>query len=128
VGDSTCLHLTGKTPFAWRKAPEWSACQAEYVRRASFALLAALAVHDTQAGDQPFLSALQLIRKYSADQRNYVRKAVNWALRQIGKRNAALRAAAIETAAGLVVCPSRSARWIGSDALRDLSSSRNRQR
>ena len=128
VCDSTCLHLICETPFAWRKVKEWSACSDEYVRRAGFALLAALAVHDKPAADKPFRAALRLVRKHAGDDRNYVKKAVNWALRQIGKRNAALRQAAIAQAAELAASASRSARWIGADALRELNSARSKPR
>jgi len=120
VCDSACLSLLWNTPFAWRKVREWSACDAEYVRRAAFALIAALAVHDKQAPDRQFRAALRLVRRAAGDQRNFVKKAVNWALRQIGKRNRALRDSALETAASLAASKSRAARWIGMDALREL--------
>ncbi len=120
VCDSACLALLWRTPFAWRKVREWSAAEPEYVRRAAFALIAALAVHDKTAPDRRFLSALRLINKAARDERNYVKKAVNWALRQIGKRNAALREAAMAMAESLAASKSPSARWIGSDALREL--------
>jgi 3-methyladenine DNA glycosylase AlkD len=120
VCDSACIGLLWKTPFAWRKVREWSRREPEYERRAAFALLAALAVHDNQATDKQFRAALRLIVKSAADERNFVKKAVNWALRQIGKRNAGLREAAIEVAESLIATDSRSARWIGHDALREL--------
>ncbi|MFN7998041.1 MAG: DNA alkylation repair protein [Bryobacteraceae bacterium] len=118
--DSTCLHLLWKTPFAWRKVTQWAAAEPEYVRRAAFALLAALAVHDKKAAETQFRSGLALIRKAATDERNYVKKAVNWALRQIGKRDQSLRVLAIQTAEKLVASHSRSAKWIGADALREL--------
>jgi len=118
VCDSACIGL--KTPFAWRKVREWSRREPEYERRAAFALLAGLAVHDKQATDKQFRAALRLISKAAGDERNFVKKAVNWALRQIGKRNAELREAAIEVAESLIATESRSARWIGRDALREL--------
>lgn len=120
VCDSACIGLLWKTPFAWRKVREWSGREPEYERRAAFALLAALAVHDKKAADKHFRAALRLISKASGDERNFVKKAVNWALRQIGKRNAGLRQAAMEVAASLAAAESRSARWIGRDALREL--------
>ena len=120
VCDSACITLLWRTPFAWRKVAEWSNAEPEYVRRAAFALIAALAVHDISAPDSRFRAAFRLIRKASTDERNYVKKAVNWALRQIGKRNAALRQEAMEVATTLASSKSRSARWIGSDALREL--------
>jgi 3-methyladenine DNA glycosylase AlkD len=120
VCDSACIGLLWKTPFAWRKVREWSRREPEYERRAAFALLAGLAVHDKKATDKQFRTALRLISKAANDERNFVKKAVNWALRQIGKRNADLREAAIEVAESLASSDSRSARWIGHDALREL--------
>jgi len=120
VCDAACIALLWRTPFAWRKVREWSRREPEYERRAAFALLAALAVHDKKATDKQFLSALRLVRKAAVDDRNFVKKAVNWALRQIGKRNAALRESAIEVAEALIATESRAARWIGHDALREL--------
>jgi len=120
VCDSACIGLLWRTPFAWRKVREWSRREPEYERRAAFALLAALAWHDKKATDNQFRAALRLVVKAAADERNFVKKAVNWALRQIGKRNAELREAAIEVAEGLIAKESRAARWIGRDALREL--------
>jgi 3-methyladenine DNA glycosylase AlkD len=120
VCDSACICLLWKTPFAWRKVREWSSRKPEYERRAAFALLAGLAVHDKKATDKQFRTALRLVAKAARDDRNFVKKAVNWALRQIGKRNAALREEAIEVAESLAAAESRSARWIGHDALREL--------
>jgi len=120
VCDSACIGLFWKTPFAWRKVSEWSRREPEYERRAAFALLAALAVHDRKATDRQFRAALRLIPKAARDERNFVKKAVNWALRQAGKRNPELRATAIAIAESLAASESRSARWIGHDALREL--------
>ncbi len=120
VCDSACVHLLWKTPFAWRKVRAWAHAEPEYTRRAAFALLAALAVHDKTAPDSRFRAAFRLIRKAASDERNFVKKAVNWALRQIGKRNGALREDAMKLAEELRASKSRSARWIGSDALREL--------
>lgn len=120
VCDSACIGLLWKTPFAWRKVREWSRREPEYERRAAFALLAGLAVHDKKAADKQFHTGLRLIVKAAGDDRNFVKKAVNWALRQTGKRNPELRAAAIQVAESLAMSESRSARWIGHDALREL--------
>ena len=120
VCDSACICLLWKTPFAWRKVREWSSRKPEYERRAAFALLAGLAVHDKKATDKQFRTALRLVTKAAVDDRNYVKKAVNWALRQTGKRNAVLREEAIEVAESLAAAESRAARWIGHDALREL--------
>jgi len=121
ICDGACLSLIWKTPFAWRKVREWSRREPEYERRAAFALLAVLAVHDKAAPDARFRTALRLIVKAADDDRNFVKKAVNWALRQIGKRSPALCAEALEVARSLAAASGRSARWIGRDALRELS-------
>lgn len=120
VCDSACIGLLWRTPLAWRKVREWSRREPEYERRAAFALLAGLAVHDKKADDQQFRGALGLIAKAATDDRNCVQKAVNWALRQIGKRNRELRKAAIQVAESLIATESRPARWIGRDALREF--------
>lgn len=120
ICDGCCIDLFRKTPFAWEKAVEWSASQAEFVKRAGFALMATLAVHDKQAPDRNFLKLLARIEREAWDDRNFVKKAVNWALRQIGKRNPRLRKAAMKSAARLAISGHRSARWIGHDALREL--------
>src|SRR5438105_11223298 len=96
--DHCCSTVFDKTPFAYQKAIEWSRREEEFVKRAAFALMAALAVHDKKAGDEKFLHFLPIIERESVDGRHLVMKGVNWALRQIGKRNALLNGAAIETA------------------------------
>jgi 3-methyladenine DNA glycosylase AlkD len=122
ICDGCCLHLFVHTPFAWKKAREWSKQKEEFVRRAAFALMAVLAVHDKGADDEAFLTLLPLIKKASVDERNGVKKAVNWALRQIGKRNVSLNAKAVALAREIKKTDSPSARWIASDALRELTS------
>lgn len=122
VCDGVCCHLFVYTPFAWPTVTRWSSRRAEFVRRGAFAMLAALAVHDRHADDQRFVAAMALIEAAADDERNFVKKAVNWALRQIGKRNQALNAHAIALARRLIVRPEPSARWIGRDALRELTS------
>ncbi len=120
ICDAACLHLFDKTPWAWNKAKEWSRRDREFERRAGFAVMAALAVHDKKAPDARFLQFLPFIRRAATDDRNFVKKAVNWALRQIGKRNAPLNTAAIDEAEQIAKIDSRTARWIASDALREL--------
>jgi len=110
--DGCAYHLFDKTPFAYRKAMDWSRREEEFVKRAAFAMIAALAVHDKQASDAKFLTFLPVIKRQSKDQRNFVKKAVNWALRGIGKRNPALNRAAIQTAREIREVDSRSARWV----------------
>jgi 3-methyladenine DNA glycosylase AlkD len=122
VCDGCCSNLFDKTPFASGKAFEWSKRREEYVKRAGFVLMAALAVHDKEAADRVFVRFLRVIVRASTDDRNFVRKAVNWALRQIGKRNQALNRLAIQTAGEIRRLQSRSARWIAADALRELKS------
>lgn len=121
VCDQVCTSLFNKTPYAENKAVEWSARQEEFVKRAGFALMAALAWHDKQSPDDRFLKFLPLIVRESSDGRNYVKKAVNWALRQIGKRNPNLRVAAIRTANEIQALGNPSGRWIAADALREFS-------
>ena len=128
VCDGCCGDLFDKTPLAYRKAVEWAARDEEFVKRAGFALMAWLAVHDKRAPDDAFLEFLPVIERESADGRNFVKKAINWALRQIGKRNAALNAAAIRTAEEIQQMGSKSGRWIASDALRELTSEKVRDR
>ncbi|MFH1199825.1 MAG: DNA alkylation repair protein [Candidatus Micrarchaeota archaeon] len=120
--DQVCGNLFDRTPFAYNKAVEWSAREEEFVKRAGFALMAALAVHDKKAGDGKFLKFLPIIAREATDERNFVRKAVNWALRQIGKsRNRRLHAAAIASAKEIARTDSKAAKWIAADALRELA-------
>ena len=123
VCDQVCSSLFDKTPFAYAKAVEWSARDEEFVKRAGFVLMAALAVHDKKAADGKFLKFLPIIRREACDGRNFVKKAVNWALRQIGKsRNRRLNRAAIAAAGEIAAMDCRAAKWIAADALRELSS------
>jgi 3-methyladenine DNA glycosylase AlkD len=124
ICDQMCMNLFDKTPFAYEKVVEWSSRNEEFVKRAAFAMMASLAVHDKNAEDEAFLKFLPLIKKESIDERNFVRKAVNWALRQIGKRNKRLRKEAMETAEEIQGMDSKSAKWIASDAIRELNSKR----
>ena len=119
--DTACFHLFDKTPFAWQKIEQWAKRKDEFVKRASFALLASVALHDNKAPDEPFLKSLKLIERAAHDDRNFVKKGVSWALRGIGHRNPKLRAAAMKAARELEKSEIASARWIGKDAIRDLS-------
>lgn len=121
VCDGVCLHLFVKTPFAREKALRWCNDKREFVRRAGFAMMACLAVHDKKATDRQFQKFLPAIRRAATDERNFVRKAVNWALRQIGKRNSFLNRKAIRLAKEIQKTNSKSARWIAADALRELT-------
>jgi 3-methyladenine DNA glycosylase AlkD len=128
VCDQCCGNLFDKTEFAYRKAVEWAARDGEFVKRAGFALMAWLAFHDKRAPDEAFLAFLPVIKRESVDGRNYVRKAVNWALRHIGKRNAALNIMAIQTAKEIQAMGSKPGRWIAADALRELTSEKVQER
>jgi 3-methyladenine DNA glycosylase AlkD len=128
VCDQICSNLFDKTEFAYQKAVEWSSRKEEFVKRAGFALIAALAVHDKKTNDKEFLKFLPIIKREAADDRNFVKKAVNWALRQIGKRNLSLNKATIETAKEIQGIDSKAARWIASDALRELTDEKTRKR
>jgi 3-methyladenine DNA glycosylase AlkD len=121
VTDACCCLLFDRTPFATEKAQTWSGRRAEFVKRAGFVLMAGMAVHRKELPDEVFLGFLPLIRREAVDERNFVKKAVNWALRQIGKRNPRLRRAAIAEAKRIHRLDSPSARWIAADALRELS-------
>jgi 3-methyladenine DNA glycosylase AlkD len=121
VVDGCCLNLFRQTPFAYEKAVEYSAAPGEFVKRTGFALMATLAVHDQQVPDAAFAAFLPLIEREAGDPRNFVKKAVNWALRQIGKRSVALNDPAVALARKLAGSEDRAARWVGSDALRELT-------
>lgn len=120
ICDQVCSNLFDKTPYAWQKVFEWVEEEEEFVRRAGFVLMATLSVHDKDASDDNFTQFFPLIKKYSVDERNFVKKAVNWALRQIGKRNGNLNKLALVCAKDILEIDSKSARWIAKDAIREL--------
>lgn len=120
--DGACGYLFCRTPYAYDKAFEWAEREPEFEKRAGFSMMAYLAVHDKKAPDIKLLQFLPILEKHAYDERNFVKKAVNWALRQIGKRNANLNIAAIESAERMKNQGTRSARWIAADALRELHS------
>ena len=122
VCDGCCSELFDKTPFAYAKAVEWSGRREEFVRRAGYALMAVLAVHDKKVPDSSFLRFFPEIERGATDQRNFVKKAVNWALRAIGKRNLKLNREAIRLGRRISKIDSPSARWVASDAIRELES------
>ena len=122
VCDQCCMKLFKRTKFAYTKAVEWSARSEEFVKRAGFVLMACLAVSDKKADDREFLKFLPLIKREARDNRTFVKKSVNWALRQIGKRSRALNEMAIKTAREIQQIDSTSAKWIASDAIRELTS------
>jgi 3-methyladenine DNA glycosylase AlkD len=120
VCDACSCELFDRTPFVWQKIPKWAANPREFVRRAAFSTLAGAAVHLKTAEDQRFLDGLALVEQYAFDDRNFVRTAVNWALRNIGKRNARLLPAAVACAQRIRAQNSRASRWIAADALREF--------
>ena len=121
ICDQTCSTLFDKTPFAYELAHSWSKEELEYVKRAGFVMMAALAVHDKKSPDEKLLQFLPVIERESHDERNFVKKAVNWALRQIGKRSGFLYEHSVLTAQKIAQQDSKTARWIASDALRELN-------
>ena len=122
ICDQVCMNLFEKTPLAWKKILDWSEREEEFVKRAAFALAACLAWHDKTVEDEAFVKLLLVVRRGAKDERNFVKKAVNWALRNIGKRNRDLNKAAIETTKEVLRMDSSSARWVASDAIRELES------
>lgn len=121
ICDAMCFNLFDRTSHAWNKVEQWSRREEEYVRRAAFALLWSLTVHDKSAADERFLHGLDLIERAASDERHFVGKGVNMALRAVGKRNPALKAAAVSVARRLSEATSRAPRGIGKDALRELT-------
>ena len=124
VCDGWCNNLLDKTPIAYELATDWASAAPEFVKRAGFVLMCTRAVHDRAAGDETFLGFLALVEREADDERPFVMKAVNWALRQIGKRNGYLHAAAVEVGVRLRDSGSKAARWVASDALRELTDER----
>lgn len=120
VCDQCCGNLFRHTPYAYGKIFEYARCEREYVRRAGFVLAAEMAIGNKDMDDADFRPVLDLVREYAGDPRNFVRKAVNWALRQTGKRSHAMRTEALAVARDLAASDDRTARWIGTDAVREL--------
>jgi len=120
ICDQVCMNLFDQTDIAFKKAFEWSSRKDEFVKRAGFSLMAVIAVHDKNAEDKELMKFFPIIKRESTDERNYVKKAVNWALRQIGKRNSKLKREAMKTAHEILKIDSKSARWIAHDAIREL--------
>jgi 3-methyladenine DNA glycosylase AlkD len=123
IVDAACCYLYAHTKFAWKKAAEWSRRRAEFEKRAAFSLVAYLSYKDKKAPDARFLQFLRIIQREAHDERHFVKKSVNWTLRNIGKRNVGLNREAIRAAERIQKQDSRAARWIAADALRELKSS-----
>ena len=128
ICDTICVHLFDRTPHAWKKLAPWSRRREEFVKRAAFALLAGLSLHDKKAEDQAFLRTLPLIERAAEDDRNFVKKGVSWALRVMGRRNRTLNAACLETARRLVDSGQPAAQWIGRQAVKELASAAVRRK
>ena len=128
VCDTVCFALFDRTPHAWRKVEQWSGRSDEFVKRAAFALLWGLTVHDKGADDALFVRSLRFVERAASDERHFVMKAVNMALRAIGKRSPALNAAAVAVARRLAASPHAGPRWVGKDAVRELTSPKVMQR
>ena len=128
VCDQACTSLFDQNPISWKKVFEWAERDEEFVKRGAFSIIAGLSVHDKKASDEDFEKFLPIIKKHSIDERNYVKKAVNWALRNIGKRNLNLNEKAIKTAEEIKKIDSKSARWIANDAIRELTSDKIKKR
>jgi len=122
VCDQVCMNLFEKNQLAWKKIVDWSEREEEFVKRTAFSLIACLAWHDKKASDEKFIELLPVIIRGATDERNFVKKAVNWALRNIGKRNLNLNEAAINTAKEIKQLDSKAARWVAADAIRELES------
>jgi 3-methyladenine DNA glycosylase AlkD len=120
IVDTVCFKLFDETPHAWKKIEQWSKRRNEFQRRAAFALLACLGVHDKQASNEKFIACFPLIEAAATDERNFVKKGVSWALRVIGRRNVELNKAAAELAQRLARSPDRTSRWLGTEALREF--------
>ena len=121
ICDTVCFHLFDRTPHAFRKVAQWSRRREEFVKRAAFALLASVALHDKHTSDEQFARCLPLIERAAGDERNFVKKGVSWGLRGLGRRSPDLHAAAVALAQRLSASPEPAARWVGKDALRDLT-------
>jgi 3-methyladenine DNA glycosylase AlkD len=128
ICDTLCFCLFDRTPHAWDKVAEWSDTRDEFGKRAAFALLASLAGHDKTSGDEPFMKGLRLVERAANDERNFVKKGVSWALRMIGRRNAALNAEAVAVARRLSISKDAAARWVGRGALKELTSDAMKRR
>ena len=128
VCDQLCMNLLDRVKGIRKKIVDWSRREGEFVRRAAFSLIATISVHDKQVPDEEFAVFFPLIKQGALDERNYVKKAVSWALRNIGKRNSNLNRMALETARGIRQMDSRAASWIASDTIRELESEKVQKR
>ena len=121
ICDTVCFHLFDRTPHAWGRVKRWAGLRGEFQKRAAFALLACLALHDPHSDDELFARSLPLIQRAASDDRNFVKKGVSWALRSIGRRSPELRSLSLELAGQLAGSAVPVERWVGKDTIRDLS-------
>jgi len=128
VCDQACTSLFDTSPLAWKKVGDWAGHKEEFVKRAAFSLLAGLAVHDKTASNEKFTDFSDLLKKHATDERNYVKKAINWAVRNIGKRNQFLNKKMIALSREMQLIDSKSAKWIANDAIKELTSEKVKQR
>ena len=128
VCDQVCMNLFDKSPLAWKKIHDWSEREEEFVKRTAFSLIACIAWHDKTLPDEKLMELFLLIKREATDERNFVKKAVNWALRHIGKKNKSLNKAAIKLAKEIKQIDSKTARWIANDAIRELESEKVQKR
>ena len=128
ICDGTCGHLFCRSEFAYKKVLEWSEREEEFIKRAGIVLIAWLAVHDKKADDEKIAQFLPILESKADDERNFIKKAVNWSLRQIGKRNLNLNKLAIESAEKIKSQNTKSARWIAADALRELTNEKVKEK
>lgn len=128
ICDGTCGHLFCRSEFAYKKVLEWSEREEEFIKRAGIVLIAWLAVHDKKADDEKIAGLLPILESKADDERNFIKKAVNWSLRQIGKRNLNLNKLAIESAEKIKAQNTKSARWIAADALRELTNEKVKEK
>ena len=122
VCDQVCMNLFEKSPLAWKKIRDWSVREEEFVKRTAFSLIACLAWHDKKMEDDKFIALFPVIREGATDERNFVKKAVNWAMRNIGKRNRNLNKVVVDFAKEIQRLDSKAARWIATDAIKELES------
>lgn len=128
ITDGACGHLFCRTPHAYKKVLEWGRRDEEFVKRAGIVLIAWLAVHDKKAGDERIADLLPILEEQAGDDRNFIKKAVNWSLRQVGKRSMGLHELAVKTAERIKAQNTKSARWIAADALRELTAAKTLER
>jgi 3-methyladenine DNA glycosylase AlkD len=128
ICDTVCFKLFDQSQFAFERAMQWVKSPKEFIKRTGFVMMACLAAHDKTASDTKFIAMLPIIERGASDERNFVKKGVSWALRMIGRRNTALRKAALPVARRLAQSEEPSCRWVGKDALREFNKMKTKTR